>query len=81
MTEMQLSQECWVNHIEHADDTLLVDVDLNAVDAFVLAVGRAGNEYGLKFNWSKLEALAVNNECALHLPDNTLVPVRCSIKY
>ena len=70
-----------MNELVYADDTLLVDIDDDAVGQFMESVGVAGAQYGLSFNWSKLEALSVNADMAIRKPDGTFVKVYQSMLY
>ena len=78
---VQLNGHCFVNDLVYADDTLLVDVDDEVLGKFMNSVGTIGQEYGLQFNWSKLEALPVNTPAVIQTPDNNHVQVRSSMKY
>jgi len=74
MQGIQPSRETLVNELLYADDTLLIDVDSQAVEAYMHAVSRAGLVYGLSFNWAKLEALPIN--CACCIPDTEGKPLK-----
>ena len=76
-----LGRECLVNELVYADDTLIVDTDPTAAEHFMNAVGRAGGQYGLSFNWSKLEALPVCMDAMVHKPDMSLVLTKTNIIY
>ena len=56
-------------------DTLLIDVDDDIVGQFMECVGAAGAQYGLRFNCPKLEALGVNADVDIQIPDKTFVKV------
>ena len=53
---VELHKDCLVNDLVYADDTLLLDVDEEALSTFMECVGAAGQEYGICFNFIKLEA-------------------------
>ena len=59
------STECFVNELVYADDTLLVDIDDDAISQFMESVCVSGAQYGLSFNWSTLEVLNVNADAAI----------------
>ena len=44
-------------------------------------IERTGKEYGLCFNWSKLEALAVRQGAVLLQPEGTAIKMKDSIVY
>ena len=48
-----------LSELVYADDTLLLGVDAESLHAFMTHIGTTGREYGLEFNWSKLELLPV----------------------
>ena len=56
---VQLHEHCLVHDLIYADDTLLMDVDENAVATFMECVGAAGKEDGLSCNFTKFEAMPV----------------------
>ncbi len=76
-----LSSSCLCNELVYADDTLLIDVDDGAIEQFMDCVGKAGAEYGLTFNWKKLEAMAVNTVADIQKPDKSFVKVGESMVY
>ena len=64
-----LSSTTLVSELLYADDTLLVDVDAHAVEAYMHCVQEAGATYGLAFNWKKLELLSLGEDYAIKMPD------------
>ena len=73
--------ELLVRDLVYADDTLIVDVESSGAQSFMEAIGEAGMEYGLSFNWSKLEALPVRMQAAIFKEDGALVQTKDSIIY
>lgn len=63
-----LHEHCLVHDLIYADDTLLMDVGENVVATFKEGVGAAGKEYGLSFNFTKLEATPVRMEASICTP-------------
>ena len=43
--------------------------------------GQVGAEYGLTFNWQKLEILKVRSEEDIHKPDGSCVVAKDPMKY
>lgn len=78
---MKLASELFVHELVYADDTLVIDVRSETVQAFMECIGSAGAEYGLVFNWSKLEALPVRTTAEIRKPDGTLVTSKDSMMY
>ena len=76
-----LDDNCLVNELVYADDTLLIDVDADALLHFMASVGAAGRHYGLVFNWSKLELLRVRHDGHISLPSGKRVKEKDSMVY
>ena len=70
-----------VSELVYADDTLIVDTDECFVQEFMSCIGEAGNEYGLNFNWSKLEAMPVRTTATIRKPDGSTVDTKPSLTY
>ena len=70
-----------VSELIYADDTLVVGVSDDYVSKLMEAIHCAGSNYGLAFNWSKLEALPVCCGTALTKPDGTPIPSKDSMVY
>ena len=73
--------ELFVSELVYADDTLIVDVSESNVQSFMECIATVGSEYGLQFNWSKLEALPLRQQAAIHQPDGTPIAVKDRIIY
>ena len=56
-----LTPDMLTNDLLYADDMLLMDVSGNTVQQYMNCVGAVGAEYGLQFNWGKLELLKVRS--------------------
>ena len=78
---VKLSTEVAVNEILYADDTLLIDVDAQVVEQYMQCVAAAGNNYGLAFNWKKLEILPINCVCLIPTPAGNHVKQKESMTY
>ena len=70
-----------VGELIYADDTLLVGSTADFVGALMLAVQEAGKNYGLAFNWGKLEALPVRCVADIRRPDGAQIPQKDSMAY
>lgn len=77
---VELATDLIANELLYADDTLIVDVSNEAVTQYMECIASAGAEYGLSFNWSKLEALPVRCDAAISTPAGN-VKVKDSIVY
>ena len=65
----------------YADDTLIIDVDAKSAEAFMKAIGEKGAEYGLYFNWSKLEVLPLRQPVCILKADGKAVATKEGIVY
>lgn len=72
---------CSIGELVYADGTLLVDVSAEVVDRFMQCMGKAGSQYGLSFNWSKLEAMPINMEVKIEKPDGVPLKTKGVLKY
>ena len=70
-----------VSELLYADDTLVVDVDATRAQEFMNCIGKAGMNYGLGFNWKKLEVLPMRCEAIIRKLDNDSVKQKDSIVY
>ena len=68
---VDLSSRLFAQELLYADDTLLIHVDDSILQQSMDCVGKYGEEYGLSFNLSKLEALSVNTTASYRLPRAT----------
>ena len=65
----------------YADDTLIIEADAEIAQYFMECISRAGAEYGLQFNWSKLELLRARHEGHVHTATGERVKEKDSIVY
>ena len=70
-----------IHDLVYADDTLLIDSDASVVEAYMRHVGEAGAEYGLCYNWRKIEALPVRMRACIRKPDGLQVTEKDPMKY
>ena len=49
----------------YADDTLLIGTDSDVLQTFMDSIAAAGKQYGLSFNWKKLELLRVRTSAKI----------------
>ena len=72
------------HHVEdllYADDTLLIHAEVTVVQAFMSCVSTVGQQYGLSFNWSKLEVMPVRCACQVFTPSGEEVKQKTTLKY
>jgi len=65
----------------YADDTLIVHSDAGMVDFYMAKIGEVGQQYGLQFNWGKLEYLSVNTDGQFFTPTGEPIPKKDRLKY
>ena len=70
-----------VQELLYADDTLVVDADEAVVQEYMARINEAGEEYGLSFNWSKLEVLPVRCVANFPRPDGGTITQKTNMKY
>ena len=71
----------FVSDLVYADDTLVIAVDETSAHAYMNSIAAAGQEYGLTFNWSKLEVMPVRTAGKIITPSGSFVKEKCSLKY
>ena len=76
-----LGKRLLVQELLYADDTLVVDAEIGVVKAYMDYINTAGEQYGLQFNWSKLEVLPARCSATLPMPDGKFVKQKESMKY
>ena len=76
-----LSNEVVVLQLLCADDALLIDVSLLAVETFMLCVSKAGASCGLSLNWTKLELLCARCNGHIVLPNGHTLRGKSSMAY
>jgi hypothetical protein len=77
----QMPEDMPVTDILYADDTLIVDVESTRAQQFMTYIGRAGANYGLAFNWRKLEILPIRCSAQILKPDGTFVTEKNNLVY
>jgi len=65
----------------YADDTLIKESDARVVQYFMDSIAEIGAQYGMQYNWTKLEALRVRHDGHIDLPDGTHVKEKESMIY
>ena len=70
-----------VSELVYADDTLIVASNSRDAEAYMQAIAAAGANYGLKYNWKKLEVLPVCCEASISQPDGTDIAQKDSVVY
>eukprot|EP00959_Pyramimonas_sp_CCMP1952_P414581 8686407-Pyramimonas_sp.AAC.1 len=70
-----------VGELIYAGDTVLVGSTADFVGALMQAIQGRGKNYGLAFNWDKMEALPVRCETDIRRPDGAQIPEKDSIVY
>ena len=78
---IHLDNKDGLDELVYADDTLLLGVDADVLSKFMTCIGDAGREYGLCFNWKKLEALPVRMQGSIAKPDGSNVSMKPSMQY
>ena len=61
--------------------TILLDVDVEILHAFMTCIGEAGAQHGLAFSWSRLEALPVRTEVVVRKLDGHEVEMKGRMVY
>ena len=70
-----------VSDLVCADDTLLMGTHPDHLHAFMMHIDAAGKEYGLAFNWSKLETLPMRMNATIRKPDGEAIKVKERMVY
>jgi len=65
----------------YADDTLLIDVDNSVLQVFMDSIAKVGQEYGLSFNWGKLESLPIRTNATVKIPNGSIIKAKTSMIY
>jgi hypothetical protein len=69
----------FVRELVYADDTLIIDTDACEIQNMMECISECGAQYGLSYNWSKLEALCVRTAATLKQPDGKCIPTRMQL--
>ena len=78
---MELSKEMIVHELVYADDTLLIDVNCQVLETFMNCIADVGKEYGLSFNWKKLEMLPIRSDGIIHAANGEVIQKKESMIY
>ena len=71
-----------VSDLVYADDTLIIAPGAAEAELYMKAISDAGANYGLKYNWRKLELMATGcNASAILKPDGCPIPEKKSMVY
>ena len=70
-----------VHELLYADDTLLMDASGGSVEQYMRCVEEVGAEFGLTFNFSKLESMPVRCADVVHSPGGGEIPTKSSMVY
>jgi len=73
--------EAVVEELLYADDTLLIHSDAEVVRVYMDCVKQAGQNYGLAFNWKKLENMPVRCVADFFSPNGQEIQRKGSFKY
>jgi hypothetical protein len=76
-----LSSEVPVHELVYADDTLLIDVRSDTLQAYMDCVEEFGAEYGLALNWQKIEVLPARREAAMTTLNGSAVKQKDNMFY
>ena len=76
-------QDDWKNISElvYADDTLVVSCTGEHAQSYMNSISAAGANYGLSFNWQKLEMLTVRCQAQVSKPDGSMVESKDHLVY
>ena len=70
-----------VNELLYADDTLVIALDDARAQGYMTCIAQAGANYGLLFNWRKLEVLPIGRDGFISNPDGQFIECKKSISY
>jgi len=65
----------------YADDTLIIESDEKVVQYFMECIAEIGGQYGMEFNWGKLEVLRVRHGGHVMMADGSLVKEKDTMLY
>ena len=69
----QVKNPDMVNELLYGDDTLVIALDDASVQGYVRCIAQAGANYGLLFNWRKLEVLPIGCDAFMSKPDGQFI--------
>ena len=69
------------SELVYADDTIILAAEEASAHTYMLAIEKAGREYGLCLNWSKCEVMTVRTHGIIKSPEGVELPIKVSITY
>ena len=79
--DMKLPGHVLINDLVYADDMLLIDIDCKVLQKFMDHIAEVGQEYGLIFNWKKLEMLPIRTKGSIFDPDGNPIKTKEAMVY
>ena len=76
---LQAKQE--IEELLYADDTPIIHSDPEIVKLYMECISNAGLNYGLSFNWKKLENMPVRCHAEFFSPNGDPIQLKTSFKY
>ena len=70
-----------ISELVYADDTLIIAGGGEETQAYMNAIHTVGAQYGLQFNWGKLEVLPIRCADAVFTADGATIESKVCIKY
>ena len=70
-----------VDELVYADDIMVVAFPTSRAEAYTDCIARAGGDYGLCFNWRKVEAMPIRCVVNVLKPDGHPVECKSSLVY
>ena len=75
------SSDIAVDELVYADDPMVVAVDASRAETYMSCIASAGMDYGLCFNWCKVEALPIRCNFRVLKPDGCPIECKSSMIY
>ena len=73
------SSDIAVDELVYADDTMVVAVDASRAETYMSCIASAGMDYGLCFNWRKVEASPIRCNFRVLKPDGCSIECKSSM--
>ena len=70
-----------VDELVYADDTMVVAFSASRAEVYMDCIAQAGGDYGLCFNWRKVEAMPIRRVFNVLKPDGHPVACKSSLVY
>jgi hypothetical protein len=77
----QLTDKLPLHDLLYADDTLIIEVDSECLQAYMAEIEEKGSEYGLSLNWNKVEAMLIKCSPSLQGTNGLAIASKDSIVY